>query len=969
MLEEDASTISKYVEAATELLARATEASAEDIAGLNRVLEGLQRIVAGFGKQRVLELSGTQLMNVGVELYNAPRAAMRVLAQIEDNHTDEQRTSFSRYSLALTRFVAAKVMELSLICSKDDGAQEKSGKKSMQFMDECVGVLRSFGRVGMLMLESASIDCAKCEEYLSLAKESFSSSMQLWSRVGLSHLTKFKHGLELEDIVDDLWDFCVDRVRVLQLLAQRSDTSPEDSRDIMSSLHELKMLTPYKTSYASSLLDIMLRVSDDYKHATLQDLQVPFAEEALRIGESLENAADENFPELITSFKQHLLMNLLQSLCASGDIERAEACYQLIPDNRDRKVLLLMNKLYVENKQFEKAHRLLQLLFQQDCFEDSLAGARTFARGFSFSDKGLDIYRELASNYGEADFAINVDIACNLAFVEGKRYEAIDELKRIGCALLEEQRNGQAIDKKHILKVRQTIFDALQEALNSNQHDCLKWADAALATVSTSQDKAMYMRIISRSCIQLGRDSEAFEWAEEAFATEPSKQSLLAVLQAAIEANPEVSKEKLTRTIDQLKARDDFEIDDLLAMGKLASDLGPSRQEIVMLILDELCHTLMETDSFPAKLPVGVVLQNAAQLAFTKFTHRQQNGLNDNAEGSYSEKFLTYANTLLLKSSISDTIDRKESFEPSSIFEWFFRMSFDIAKSTEDSRYFIVAANIAERSDELFELKSPLMQQSQQCLLAAVSSDMKKIDTLDKSRLLGLLEVINRIGCIQSGDTSEVGCYLARADIAVKLRLFNANTEAIFELCKTTQQSVPQLMEIGELVLYATKFNEASEVLDSYRFLAGQVFSYGLQLLIQARTPDSNTLCYLLRRLITLAESKTKAHEWFEHVLQLLDNLDVAFPELEMEWFVAKAWNIGVLYHRGNDNEEALKFMKIAQMILRRWHSRFLVYSRRLTHAYCSIERSEPLVERLGNELNQQYQELLRKSTKSALIE
>ncbi|KUF91170.1 BTB and MATH domain-containing protein 40 [Phytophthora nicotianae] len=440
MLEEDASTISKYVEAATELLARATEASAEDIAGLNRVLEGLQRIVAGFGKQRVLELSGTQLMNVGVELYNAPRAAMRVLAQIEDNHTDEQRTSFSRYSLALTRFVAAKVMELSLICSKDDGAQEKSGKKSMQFMDECVGVLRSFGRVGMLMLESASIDCAKCEEYLSLAKESFSSSMQLWSRVGLSHLTKFKHGLELEDIVDDLWDFCVDRVRVLQLLAQRSDTSPEDSRDIMSSLHELKMLTPYKTSYASSLLDIMLRVSDDYKHATLQDLQVPFAEEALRIGESLENAADENFPELITSFKQHLLMNLLQSLCASGDIERAEACYQLIPDNRDRKVLLLMNKLYVENKQFEKAHRLLQLLFQQDCFEDSLAGARTFARGFSFSDKGLDIYRELASNYGEADFAINVDIACNLAFVEGKRYEAIDELKRIGCALLEEQR-------------------------------------------------------------------------------------------------------------------------------------------------------------------------------------------------------------------------------------------------------------------------------------------------------------------------------------------------------------------------------------------------------------------------------------------------------------------------------------------------------------------------------------------------
>ncbi|KAG2766687.1 hypothetical protein PC129_g88 [Phytophthora cactorum] len=951
MQEEDTSTILKRVVTATELLARTTEASTDDIVALSRVLEELQRVVENFGKQRVLELSGTQLMNIGVELYNAPRASLRVLAQVEKaKRNDGQRTSFSRYSLVLTRFVAAKIMGLSLICFKDDGSQEKSGEKSMQFMDECIDVLRSFGRVGMLMLQSASIDSEKCEEYLSLAKESFSSAMQLWSRIGLSHLTKFKQSLELEDIVDDLWDFCVDRVRVLQLLAQRSDNSLEEFRDIVSSLHELKMLAPYKILYASILLDLMKSVSDEYRHVAPHELQVSFAEEALRVGESLENDGDENFPELITSFKQHMLVNLLQSLCASGDIERAETSYQIIPDNRDPKVLLLMNKLYVDSKQFEKAHRLLQLLFQQDCFDDAIVGARTFAQALSFSDKGLNIYRELADNYGDADFAINVDLACNLAFIESKRYDSIDELKRIGCALLEEQRSGQAVDSKHILRVQQTIFDALQEALNSNQHeDCLKWADAALATVSTPQDKAMYMRITSRSCIQLGRDSEALDWAENAFATEPSKQSLLALFQATIEAKPDASKEKLAVIMEQLKARDDFEIDDLLAMGKLASNLGPSRQDIVMQILDELCHTLMGTDSFPEKLPVGVVLQNAAQLAFTKFTHQQKVGPSDNSEVSYGKKFLTYANTLLLKASRSDTIDHKTNFGPSSIFEWFFRMSFDIAKSTEDARYFIVAANIAERSDKLFGQKSPLLQRSQQCLLAAVSSDMKKIETLDESQLLELLEVINRIGCIQSEDASvaaEVMSYLARAVIATKLRLFDANTEAIFELCNATQQSVSQLMEIGELVLYAAKFNEAFAVRDSYRSLAGQVFSYGLQLLIQEGSTDSSKLCYLLRRLITLAESKTKAHEWFEHVLQFLDNLDVVFPELDMEWFVAKAWNIGVLCYRGNDTAEALQFLKTAQTIL---------------------QRSEPLVEKLGNGLNQQFQELLRTSANSAL--
>ena len=80
--------------------------------------------------------------------------------------------------------------------------------------------------------------------------------------------------------------------------------------------------------------------------------------------------------------------------------------------------------------------------------------------------------------------------------------------------------------------------------------------------------------------------------------------------------------------------------------------------------------------------------------------------------------------------------------------------SFDIAKSTEDSRYFIVAANIAERSDELYCEQSPLKQRCQQCLLAAVSSDMKKFEILEKSQLLELLEVIDRLGSIDVADTS-----------------------------------------------------------------------------------------------------------------------------------------------------------------------------------------------------------------------
>ena len=184
----------------------------------------------------------------------------------------------------------------------------------------------------------------------------------------------------------------------------------------------------------------MTSVSDGYSKTAHHKLQILFAEEALRVCDSLENDEDESFPELIASFKQHVLVNLLQSLCATGDLERAEACYLLLPASREPKILLLMTKLYVDNKQFDKARRLLLLLFEQDSLDDSIVGARIYAQGLSFSDKGLDIYRVLIDNYGDAEFVINLDIACSLAFDESKQYQAMSELKRIGCVLLEKER-------------------------------------------------------------------------------------------------------------------------------------------------------------------------------------------------------------------------------------------------------------------------------------------------------------------------------------------------------------------------------------------------------------------------------------------------------------------------------------------------------------------------------------------------
>uniref|UniRef100_K3WQ92 Ku C-terminal domain-containing protein n=1 Tax=Globisporangium ultimum (strain ATCC 200006 / CBS 805.95 / DAOM BR144) TaxID=431595 RepID=K3WQ92_GLOUD len=69
-------------------------------------------------------------------------------------------------------------------------------------------------------------------------------------------------------------------------------------------------------------------------------------------------------------------------------------------------------------------------------------------------------------------------------------------------------------------------------------------------------------------------------------------------------------------------------------------------------------------------------------------------------------------------------------------------------------------------------------------------------------------------------------------------------------------------------------------------------FSITLQIMLQGDTIHPEKLCYLFRRLITLAESKSIAFEWLEQFVQLAGSLDVTIPEDDMEWLVAKAWNI-----------------------------------------------------------------------------
>lgn len=60
---------------------------------------------------------------------------------------------------------------------------------------------------------------------------------------------------------------------------------------------------------------------------------------------------------------------------------------------------------------------------------------------------------------------------------------------------------------------------------------------------------------------------------------------------------------------------------------------------------------------------------------------------------------------------------------------------------------------------------------------------------------------------------------------------------------------------------------------------------------IQSDTLAAGELCYLFRRLISLADTKASVLEWLEQFQQLSSSLDIEMPEEDVEWLVAKAWN------------------------------------------------------------------------------
>lgn len=173
------------------------------------------------------------------------------------------------------------------------------------------------------------------------------------------------------------------------------------------------------------------------------------------------------------------------------------------------------------------------------------------------------------------------------------------------------------------------------------------------------------------SSLKMGAQNDAIKWAEDAVATDLSKRSLYIQFQVLLEVEETTSDNISHSTIKNLKERDDFEVQDLVAFAKAAS-IFENKEDVVWSILDEVCSLVAKISTVDKTFPVGILLQNTAQLAYKCITQMKLNhGTTKDPAEAYADKFLMYTK-ILLESCHRGKQDA--AIFPQSVFDWFYSM-------------------------------------------------------------------------------------------------------------------------------------------------------------------------------------------------------------------------------------------------------------------------------------------------------
>nr|CCA14156.1 hypothetical protein PITG_03758 [Albugo laibachii Nc14] len=768
------------------------------------------------------------LMESGILLYNVSRSLLKSYESMKKTDVED------RYLLIMTRFAATKVMAFSLLSEGD-----RKEKCSITYIDDCIDVLRSLGRVGLLSLQNVYADASKSSEYLSLACDTLAHSSDIWSKIGLSYLTKIKQNTELEEILEDLWDFSRSHMEVLTIIISTTDDKvklPVRINSLTNVLHELQELCPYIPAYTSDLLKAIKNTVIEFKKAGKLKYCISLLEESIRISDSIEAGHEEASNSLADEYKQFFMRHLLEEFYKQQDYQRAETCYSFLPDRKEPSALLIMIKVSVSQKQYHKARNFIGAIIEQDNFENALSAVRTIVEAEEFSTDSMQMYATLRRQYGGNGLEVDVEEICDLM-----RAKKIPD---------------SAAFQKRVMDLNERLQDP--------------------------------ERILSQSFSKGGSTKEGIYWAKEAFKTDHSKKSLFLLFSSSLVDNLCDDQNTTTETFQHILRRDDVGVNDMIALCKLAYD--SKSMDMSVKITDCICKKVSSDVEIAGSMavPIGALLQSVAQMLSQKSMAASQEDINEQSIHLMEQ---------LIECSQHFTNENAASFGSAEVFEWFYALSFQVAKKTNSFDCYLIAATIAEKACELYRNTSKLQSRSICCRMAAVCINVQRLESLDQPSLQKLFELIEILletdPASVSPSVSLDRSYLGKCALAVKLRLGETDTSQLLHLCKVKlDRNTQELTEAAELVLYTSSFDELSGIRDKYLALARDIYKHALQILLQKEKPDGKKVGYIFRRIVHLAETRQSVFEWLEQFLQVSQSINVEVADVDAEWLLAKSWNL-----------------------------------------------------------------------------
>ncbi|OQR92204.1 hypothetical protein THRCLA_08763, partial [Thraustotheca clavata] len=582
-------------------------------------------------------------------------------------------------------------------------------------------------------------------------------------------------------------------------------------------------------------------------------------------------------------------------------------------------------------------------------YEAAYSATHQFAIATDFAPIALELFQKLQHNFPQAAWDIEAEVMQELAFSNNKD-KRIYVLKTLNSMIKQKLSNEQQNRLKKI------VHDASCNAKNYEYHEeYFEWARIALALSETNDEKAISLRLMATSKLKLGDVDVAMQLAEEAVKKELSKKSLFAYFQVALQ-HPKAEKTMLWNIIAQLIELDDFDIYDLVTFAHASYEAG--HQAIVLVVLENISQLLkthiQHTKEVP-KIPIGVLFQNMAQLSLSDPTLDKE---------ASAANFVKYLNGLFDIIDIVCESQPEVIFGPPSIFEWFYGVCHNIACNNGYWEYYNIAASIALKAEEIFPNQTQLKGREVKCKLAIVYLQMKRFDTLSDKELHEILQCseycLSKISI--DSNLKKFQDSIVTAIFKIKIRLNELDGNFVEKYSQGLERSTTKFRELGGMI--PTIFDLDSNIKTDFVLLqargiareksydlwsiASSLYKMSLQIELQKASVESTSIIYTLKKIISLTKTKEDGYEWLSQARQISTSLSIALTDDDVEWFLAKAWNLGISCYRNHQAIQAKNLMLLALNTLDQAKSKLKMSSISTPNNAKELSHDEELDQRLS---------------------